>query len=158
MTLSRRSCCPPQGRELLLLAKAGMFESLELLSPAGARVVTGIRNQQLHRTPGCCPPQGRKLLLAKGASYEYARVVAVPRRGASCYKDDYYGEYYCVRLLSPAGARVVTSAIRPSRRLIGSCCPPQGRELLHHHQSSVLHIKSVAVPRRGASCYLQEVY
>ena len=36
----RNSCCPPQGRELLLWIDAALDKRTELLSPAGARVVT----------------------------------------------------------------------------------------------------------------------
>ena len=56
--------------------------------------------------------------------------VAVPRRGASCY--DATEEEFEETL---------------------SCCPPQGRELLHCVKLTLDVRTIVAVPRRGASCY-----
>ena len=79
------------------------------------------------------------------------------------------------RLLSPAGARVVTlkhwslffghlcycppqgRELLPSRKQIITyyigCCPPQGRELLPDISNGIDRGNRVAVPRRGASCY-----
>ena len=56
-------CCPPQGRELLLM--------------------TAVTTRNARK--GCCPPQGRELLLEKAAAESQAQQVAVPRRGTSCY-------------------------------------------------------------------------
>ena len=147
-----------------------------LLSPAGARVVTTyeIRN---HCT----------------------RNVAVPRRGASCYTSTARITLCLTRmLLSPAGARVVTGnedieflspwqLLSPAGARVvtrwcsgqryehlrycppqgrevlpgggrcagwcGGCCPPQGRELSRLVWHPRNHPLTVAVPRRGASCY-----
>ena len=38
-------CCPPQGRELLPKTQRELWRKVDLLSPAGARVVTTFRNQ-----------------------------------------------------------------------------------------------------------------
>ena len=86
---------------------------------------------QIDRSVFCCPPQGRKLLQWLLVQW-LVLVVAVPRRGASCYTKTYERGWRYGGLLSPAGARVVTGfseriafAIQEKR-----CCPPQGRELL----------------------------
>ena len=81
------------------------------------------------------------------------RFFAVPRRGASCYAHIEHTAQILNTLLSPAGARVVTTAVYPSIRCRYSCCPPQGRELLRRYSASILVAWMVAVPRRGASCY-----
>ena len=80
-------------------------------------------------------------------------------------------------LLSPAGARAVTSSPAVMTMAVSRCCPPQGRELLHddiifsHTYKRLLSPagarvvtdevptgvkeEDVAVPRRGASCYMK---
>ena len=88
-------CCPPQGRELLLLKMFGVPDMDTLLSPAGARVVTWAEEHL--------------------SSKEY---VAVPRRGASCYGKNakntmrifgiptiflYYLLYFCVSIRDIVG-------------------------------------------------------
>ena len=80
--------------------------------------------------------------------------VAVPRRGASCYRRMTYAVHSLCRLLSHAGARAVTMQGDDSRTFGRSCCPPQGRELLLALAYNPKEEDgNVAVPRRGASCY-----
>ena len=38
-----------------------------------------------------------------------------------------------------------------------SCCPPQGRELLLCERGGIWTNVNVAVPRRGASCYVNAI-
>ena len=85
-----RSCCPPQGRELLLCQR-----------------------RQCEKNCRCCPPQGRELLRIFQAAVVLRENVAVPRRGASCYGKNakntmrifgiptiflYYLLYFCVSI------------------------------------------------------------
>ena len=66
-----RSCCPPQGRELLHDVLRFMDSMTNgLLSPAGARVVTAKAIGVIPATVECCcPPQGRELLQQKCEKY-----------------------------------------------------------------------------------------
>ena len=77
---------------------------------------------------GCCPPQGRELL-PKDFKFAIDDIVAVPRRGASCYRKDSDLDPL-EELLSPVGARAVTAISDMKIWFARSCCPPQGRELL----------------------------
>ena len=56
---------------------------------------------------GCCPPQGRELLQVAIKDKLVQGMVAVPRRGASCYRKDSDLDPL-EELLSPVGARAVT--------------------------------------------------
>ena len=99
-----------------------------MLSPVGARAVTSWETEQLSRVSGCCPPQGRELL-PKDFKFAIDDIVAVPRRGASCYRKDSDLDPL-EELLSPVGARAVTAISDMKIWFARSCCPPQGRELL----------------------------
>ncbi len=106
---------------------------------------------------GCCPPQGRELLrwVKYGASVS-AR--CCPPQGRELLLEIFsLLEYRRHMLLSPAGARVVTSCSDGTRGP-GGCCPPQGRELLRHERAKRENGDKVAVPRRGASCYYPTQY
>ena len=125
-----------------------------LLSPAGARVVT-------------CPGAGA----LSRASY-----VAVPRRGASCYRIHCCWRRTRYRVAVPRrGASCYVETAKIYEKNISRCCPPQGRELLlmllsYHEQGGRLlspagarsvtqsnpqqvQCSTVAVPHRGTSCY-----
>ena len=164
---------PRRGASCYLIEMSKLDSEDTLLSPAGARVVT-VGLSVVEQSQGCCPPQGRELLLMMAMLFAQRVIVAVPRRGASCYIEVHCRfPVYCVAvprrgancyevedmtkaqtraLLSPAGARVVTrnyfnrpatspdvavpagarvvTRIISSERLCSGCCPPQGRELL----------------------------
>ena len=102
-----------------------------LLSPAGARVVTTADRDVFVSEWGCCPPQGRELLRDRHCNAAYP---GVP-------------------LLSPAGARVVTLCLTRRNSHVSWLLSPAGARVvtsIHHRRCILL---SVAVPRRGASCY-----
>ena len=102
-------------------------------------------------------------------------MVAVPRRGASCYGDIRYEDLVCKnccppqgrellpdivrqtsnleKLLSPAGARVVTRNIWTSERKPLVAVPRRGASCYMSLVSRSSTLDRVAVPRRGASCY-----
>ena len=124
-----------------------------MLSPVGARAVTSWETEQLSRVSGCCPPQGRELL-PKDFKFAIDDIVAVPRRGASCYRKDSDLDPL-EELLSPVGARAVTSWETEQLSRVSGCCPPQGRELLPKDFKFAID-DIVAVPRRGASCYRKD--
>ena len=78
---------------------------------------------------------------------------AVPRRGASCYEqmDNLKDKIY--RLLSPAGARVVTvqaDGLPDGKRV---AVPHRGTSCYRLYSGILQENSPVAVPRRGASCY-----
>ena len=197
-------CCPPQGRELLPVVYLWATLPRSCCPPQGRELLRG-NEQGISGIPrSCCPPQGRELLLALNSYInlvllevtllspagaravtsvvyrdECWRNVAVPRRGVSCYHNQQTDNRPIThRLLSPAGARVVTfswgrvvvnalgllspagarvvTQCRDPTPASRSCCPPQGHELLHHCPCGSDKGARVAVPRRGASCYAYE--
>ena len=115
-----------------------------MLSPVGARAVTSWETEQLSRVSGCCPPQGRELL-PKDFKFAIDDIVAVPRRGASCYRKDSDLDPL-EELLSPVGARAVTAISDMKIWFARSCCPPQGRELLHPSSATALCSISLLSP------------
>ena len=60
-----RSCCPPQGRELLRPDGQQDERRGELLSPAGARVVTLVCIMRTTVVPGLLSPAGARVVTAK---------------------------------------------------------------------------------------------
>ena len=107
-----------------------IIKTQALLSPAGARVVTE-RTYKALRQEVLLSPAG-------------ARVVTFGTFAV--------GDFW--KLLSPAGARSVTQLITASKPAMACCCPPQGRELLRYWFKTDNPKMCVAVPRRGAKCYL----
>ena len=61
--LTDRFLLSPKGCEVLQCHTFSMNKLFELLSPAGARVVTMNTRRRSVGKAGCCPPQGRELLL-----------------------------------------------------------------------------------------------
>ena len=89
-------CCPPQGRELLRRSQ----------------------KKKRSRQNRCCPPQGHELLRLRMRCASTNCIVAVPRRGASCYGKNakntmrifgiptiflYYLLYFCVSIRDIVG-------------------------------------------------------
>ena len=103
-----------------------------LLSPAGARAVTCPFRFQPQFGVVAVPRRGASCYIEVHCRFP-VYCVAVPRRGASCYHNQQTDNRPIThRLLSPAGARAVTEDAR-----------------------IWLQSLTVAVPRRGASCYKQ---
>ena len=79
------------------------------------------------------------------------RFFAVPRRGASCYLIERFVRLK-PELLSPVGARVVTSNSSMTNTEPFVAVPRRGASC-YTEKSAITKACKVAVPRRGASCY-----
>ena len=112
-----RSCCPPQGRELLPNRSTSMTGKVSLLSPAGARAVTLIEMLESKTLKVAVPRRGASCYRCRRVLHTYDNV-AVPRRGASCYGKNakntmqifgiptiflYYLLYFCVSIRDIVG-------------------------------------------------------
>ena len=100
-----------------------------LLSPAGARVVTASELPRCRMSTLLSPAGARAVTLIEMLESKTLKV-AVPRRGASCYR--------CRRVL-----HTYDNVAVPRR---GASCYDKAARM-----SDI--IRQVAVPRRGASCY-----
>ena len=152
---SYSGCCPPQGRELLREISGHQSESHWLLSPAGARAVTFV-TVLWAAFNSLLSPAGARVVTGRNFHAIDELFVAVPRRGASCYgyfrdaasKDDHccppqgrellHAAYslYDARnrwLLSPAGARAVTSPSMSTVMPISALLSPAGARAVTEH-------------------------
>ena len=148
-----RGCCPPQGRELLRdVMRIFVRNILALLSPAGARVVTNYIKTVLKEAQGCCPPQGRELLRKLDLSAMMLNIVAVPRRGTSCYVRNIRRRRFLEVAVPRRGAScylIEMSKLDSEDTLLS---PAEARVVTTRRRRNLISLR-VAVPRRGASCY-----
>ena len=103
---------------------------MELLSPAGARVVTCKRRYRI------C-----------------ARYVAVPRRGASCYAMTANSWRLFLRCCPPQGRELLRYRKPPGAKGWLVAVPRRGASCYAILSYDIIDPQMVAVPRRGASCY-----
>ena len=97
----------PAGARVVTTDDEVMDFVFALLSPAGARVVTML-DWVIYDISDLLSPAGARSVTQSNPQQAQCSTVAVPRRGASCYVVDQINEEVGKRLLSPAGARVVT--------------------------------------------------
>ena len=123
-------CCPPQGRELLPRNK-------------------GFRTRSHSR---CCPPQGRELLHLGNVRDNYPDSLLSPA-GARAVTIKETNNHVLYRLLSPAGARAVTRRVVYYLGDVALLSPAGARAVTAGACACGVR-RYVAVPRRGASCYI----
>ena len=112
-----------------------------------------IGNSNVNECLRFCPPQGRELLRETYlGNYRNSRLLS-PAGARVVTLSGHEARIWLNKLLSPAGARVVTMGLESDVEIAEFLSPAGARFVMWKQPKYMKKTSHVAVPRRGVSCY-----